>query len=32
MNIYEQHLGKTAANHAALSPVSFVARSAAPSK
>ena len=28
MNIYEQHLGKTAANHAALSPVSFVERSA----
>ena len=28
MNIYEQHLGKTAANCAALSPVSFVERSA----
>jgi len=28
MNIYEQHLGKTAANYAALSPVSFVERSA----
>ncbi len=28
MNMYEQHLDKTAANHAALSPVSFVERSA----
>jgi fatty-acyl-CoA synthase len=28
MSIYEQHLGKTAANFAALSPVSFVERSA----
>ena len=28
MNIYEQGLNKTAANHAALSPVSFVERSA----
>ncbi len=28
MNIYEQHLDKAAANHAALSPVSFVERSA----
>ncbi|HYN60425.1 MAG TPA: AMP-binding protein, partial [Rubrivivax sp.] len=27
-NIYEQDLGKTAANHVALSPVSFVERSA----
>ena len=28
MNIYEQDLGKTAANHVPLSPVSFVERSA----
>ena len=28
MNIYDQHLDKNAANHVALSPVSFVERSA----